>query len=254
MFIQKYYENFEKYNLWAFFSIQLSYLLKEFIKELSRHLNKEIKISIRKDKQFYLGSVKKQKWLLVKNNVSGTTSGKLRFLISEEDYGYLETILKKTTPLPFFKSIAARLKKLTMVDEITSFTASQLADVLTLGNQDKYFAIYITLKIEDKNIAMLMIVRDEMLLFPLGRINLNFISTLTDYYFKKAFIELDKKIIWDGMELWDEELKKRMAGFISTFPVKKSNLKPSNNPISYKIFLQYLYLLKLLSLDNRKLK
>ncbi|MCK4798684.1 MAG: hypothetical protein KAT05_15000, partial [Spirochaetes bacterium] len=219
--------------------------------KISELYKKKVSISILRDKEYRLDHLKKTNWKLLKNNVGGTTSAKLRFLILEEEYNYILNIFGENELLSFLKTIVYRLKKMTNINEIDIFSAAKLFDPCTLGNSQKYFAVHLSIKLPDKNITLLFIIRDEMLLFPIGRISTDPLLKLKEYLYKKAFIELDKHIIWYGMQNWGKELQKKMYPFIKEYPVYKYRLYPSNDVFAYKLLLQYLYLLKLL--DREKL-
>lgn len=77
-----------------------------------------------------------------------------------------------------------------------------------------------------------------MLLFPVERFPLNFLNELSACSFKKAFIELDKKIIWDGMLKWNKELMEKMSPFIKNYTAAKFKLIPDNNEIAYRLLLR----------------
>lgn len=241
---------FEKYDLWSFFSLMLSYLLKDFHSALKEHIS-NIKITILRDKKFKLNDLKKTNWKLIKNNIQKTTGAKLRFLMSESDYRIITTLVNEEQFLGFFTAISKRLKRMTFIDEIENFTASTIFDPVELGHIDKYYAIHIMIKLgKNRSVKLIFIIRDEMLLFPLGRISTDPILDLSPYYYKKAFIELDKEIIWDGMNNWGTKLTKRFEEYINDYPEKKYNLKKSDDPFAYKLLLQYLFLLKLKSRDH----
>lgn len=244
---------FIKYNLWNFFSIMLTFLLKDFRKLLNKNLGEKIKISILKDKKIGLNYIPDKKWILIKNNIENTTSGKLRFLISNEDMQQVMNIMDEKKFLTFFRSIPKRLHKLTGINEIETFSFSDLSNPLLLGNTQKYYVVYILIKTSRINIILLFIIRDEMLLFPVNRFQLKFLTELSHYSYKKAFIELDKNIIWDGMQKWDKNLLKKMTPFIESYPAEKHRLHPGNNEIAYRLLLQYIHIIQLLLLEKNNL-
>lgn len=237
---------FLKYNLWNFFSIMLTYLLKDFRRILNRNLGEKIKISILKDREFGLDHIPDKNWILIKNNIEKTTTGKLRFLISNEDFQNIIKIIEEKKFINIFNTIPDRLKLITGIKEMQFFSYSKLPDPRLLGHIQKYFAVFLSIKTSKIKITLLFIIRDEMLLFPVGRIPLNFLDKLSTYHFKKAFIELDKNIIWDGILNWDKELANKMDPFIKDYPAGKYKLIPGNNEIAYRLFLQYLNIIKLL--------
>ena len=242
---------FIKYNLWNFFSLMLTFLLKDFRKFLSNKLDEKIIISILRDKKIGLNYIPDKKWILIKNNIEKTTSGKLRFLVSNEDFQKITKIINEKKFLLFFQSMPRRLHQLTGINEIEKFTFSDLSNPLLLGNIQKYFAVYILMKTSKINFTLLFIIRDEMLLFPVTRFQLNFLSNLSQHSYKKAFIELDKNIIWNGMQNWDNNLKRKMKPFIDNYPAEKYRLKPENNEIAYRLLLQYLNIIRLLLVEKK---
>jgi len=238
---------FLKYKLWNFFSIMLSFLLKDFINDLNRNLGEKVKITILKDKRFHLNFIPDKKWILIKNNIKNTTSGKIRFVISKEDFMEITKIIGKNEFINLFETIPKKLQLLTGINEIKQFSFSNLPNPLILGNIGKYYMVHILLKTKNITITLFFVFRYEMLLFPINRFPLNFLSKLTTNSYKKAFIELDKNIIWNGMQNWDKELTKKMSLYTKSYPAKKYKLSPNNNKAAYRLFLQYLHIIELLS-------
>lgn len=244
---------FYKYNLWSFFSILTNFLFKDFLKKLSLYLNKEIKISIVRDKDINLACIKKGNWMLIKNSTKYSTSGKLRFLMQENDFQNFIKLTGEERLMEFFGLISQRLKRLTYINEINYFTVKEIFDPESLGHEEKYYAIKLILSLPDKSFQLLFILRDEMLLFPFGRISSDYILNIPDSLYRKAFIELDKKIIWHGMNNWSEKLKKKMQNLVENYPVEKYRLYSGNDKIAYSLLMQYLHILKLL-FNEKKFK
>ncbi len=241
---------FLKYNLWSFFSIMLTYLFYDFQNKINSYFGKKIPFTIYQDHEYNLKYLKKTNWILIKNNIKNSINAKLRFLILKEDFNRLLKYINEEKLLIFFKTIAIRLKKITAINEIENFSSLDLFDPESLGNPSKYYAINLGIKIHEETIKFIIIVRDEMLLFPTGRISSNFLLKLDEKYYKKAFIELDKKIIRDGMLNWSEALQDKTKKFTDNFFQKNYQLLKKDDIFAYKLFIQYLFLLKLISRDK----
>gem|GEM_PF-6393477 len=238
----------------------LNFLFKEFNNEIKLYYREKIKFTIDKDAEYRINLLKKNSWILLKNNIKSSINGKLRFLLSVDDYNFLINIFGETKFLSIFKNLINRLELLTYMNEINYFTISKIFDPSILGNPDKYYSVHLayifyndntSLKNNKKKVKLIFIIRDEMLLFPVLRISTDFLKTVKDSLYKKAFIELDKKIIWDSMKNWGTELHKGFDKYIENFNAYKYRLYPSDNVFAYRLLLQYLYLLKLLDREKR---
>ena len=201
-------------------------------------------ISILRDRAFDLSKVKSCNYILIKNNIKNTTSGKLRFLISDSDYKNILEEINEASFLNCLRSMPQRLGKITGLDEIKDISSLAINDPLILGNPQKYFVIYLNVKTKKLDFTIIFVIRDEMLLFPLGRISSDYALNIPHHLFKKAFIELDKNIIWDGMNNWGTELSKKMSPFIKEYSSGKQKLMAGDSNYAYLLVLEYLLILK----------
>ncbi len=239
---------FEKYSLWNFFSVMINYLFYDFIHGLRNHFDANAKIIILKDKEYRLNNLRYDKWMLIKNNRLNTINGKLRFLIREDDYKSINEIISEDRLLKYFKTMVLRLKKITGINEIDIITAENFLDPSRLGHTDKYFAVHLKIKLFNNSFIFIFVMRDEVLLYPFVRISSDFLLTMKSKYFKKAFIELDKKIIFDGYKCWGSILKKGFAPFIKDYQ-KTHTCRFSDDVLAYRLVVQYLHILDLYSAD-----
>ncbi len=239
---------FENYSLWNYFSVFVNYLFYDFMKYFKNHYDENADLSIVRDREYRLHLLKKYDWVLVKNNILNSINGKIRFLIDADEYRKLSAFTGESYLFRFFKTVAARLKNITRVNEMEIISASSFSDPSRLGNTEKYFSVNIRLSLNKNFFFILFIVRDEMLLFPLNRVPTDFLKNLNDRYFKKAYVELDKRIIFDGMKNWGSVLKEKFNRYTEGY-LKKHFVIPSDDMNAYRLLLQYLHVLKLYSAD-----